>query len=72
MKTRSGISYGKDEDGFIRMDILPDIRIHGRKENKKIKEEKKFKRDWKTTPNISEMPIANWVEKVLLGFLEEK
>lgn len=45
MKTRSGISYGKDEGGMIRMDILPDIRIHERKENKKIKEENKFKRD---------------------------
>ena len=45
MRLRSGISYGKDEGGIVKMDILPDIRIHERKENKKIKEEKKFTRD---------------------------
>tara|TARA_Y100000389_G_C17035431_1_gene305507 strand:+ start:90 stop:389 length:300 start_codon:yes stop_codon:yes gene_type:complete len=45
MRTRSGISYGTDEGGIVKMDILPDIRIHERKENTKIKEEKKFKRD---------------------------
>ena len=37
-----------------------------------ISYEEKFKSDWKKTPKISEVPIVNWVEKVLLGFFEEK
>ena len=45
MKTRSGISYGTDDGGIVKMDILPDYKELQKNENKKIKEEKKFKRD---------------------------
>ena len=40
--------------------------------NEKVKFQKHNKSDWKKTPKISEIPIASWVEKVLLGFLDEK
>ena len=45
MITRSGISYGTDEGGIIKMDILPDYKELKKNQNKKIKEEKKFNRD---------------------------
>lgn len=45
MITRSGITYGIDDGGIIKMDILPDYKELKKNENKKIKEEKRFNRN---------------------------